>query len=122
MHSIKISLVEPYYLPGNRGVGEAIGLSGSPAVLPEAPHAGFPAQCFVIQIRIWKAFSSRREAGRDAQPGDDLACPKNRRGARMPQPLVAPGFFHAQQKQMGNLQLSAPFDIPPKWHCSLLKI
>src|ERR1035438_2375853 len=58
------------------------------SLLPEAPDLDLEA----FSLRL----SSHREAGRDAQPGDDLASPKNRSGARMPQPLVDPVFFHVQ--------------------------
>src|ERR1039458_1217497 len=77
---------------------------GSPCQLAGAPLCNPDAELEVFSVRP----SSRREAGRDAQPGDDLASPKNRLGARMPQPPVAPGSFHVQQEQMGNLQLSVP--------------
>src|ERR1039457_4744330 len=84
--------------------------------LPCAPLCNPDLDLEAFPVRL----SSRREAGRDAQPGDDLASPKNRLGAGMPQPLIDPGFFHVQQEQMGNRRLSAPSDIPPKWHCNLL--
>src|ERR1035438_1653957 len=89
---------------------------GSPCRLPCAPLCNPDLDLEAFSVRL----SSRREAGRDAQPGDDPASPKNLLGARMPQPLVDPGFFHVQQEQMGTPRLSAPSDIPPKSHCNLL--
>src|SRR6202022_32945 len=67
------------------------------SLLPKAPHAGFPAHHFVIEVRIWKRFSqdahrATRQAVMHNREMIELV-PKTVRGLKCFDPELLQTFF-----------------------------